>query len=157
MKKKNTNSTRANSNKVIYVDGTFDLLHPGHLSFLRKARLLGCRKLIAGVISDDNVASYKRRPILSLQERAKMVEALSVVDDVVIDCPFNAISEEFLDAHGIELVAYGGDPKLADPLSSWASHYRAAIDRGILNIIDYSDETSTSEIIERIQRHVVTG
>ena len=54
----------------IYIDGTFDLLHSGHYNFLEQAKKYG-KKLIVGVISDKNVKSYKRYPILELKDRCK--------------------------------------------------------------------------------------
>lgn len=54
--------------------GTFDLLHFGHVDFLRKAAELG--ELTVGVNSDDFAASYKRRPIMSQGERCYAVSQL---------------------------------------------------------------------------------
>ena len=73
--------------KVVYVDGTFDLLHPGHVSFLRKAKELGTY-LVVGV-HDDIVKEEKRdTPVLSLQERVLNVLAMKYVDDVIIGAPY---------------------------------------------------------------------
>ena len=56
----------------VYVDMEADLFHYGHVEFLKKARALGdC--LLVGVIADDVLVSYKRRPILTMHERIASV------------------------------------------------------------------------------------
>ncbi len=70
---------------VVWTNGTFDLLHPGHVSSLQLARALG-DLLIVGLNSDASVRGYKgpSRPILTQDERAAMLAALECVDYVVI-------------------------------------------------------------------------
>lgn len=137
--------------KIIYCDGVFDLLHVGHLSLFQKIRNLNCKQLIVGVIADKDAESYKRTPILNCKLRSTMVKSLDVVDQVVSECPFNSLTNEFLDYYGIDLVVYGGDPKSADPLGTWKQHYQAAIDRDALMLLGYTAGVSTSEIIKKCQ------
>ena len=63
----------------------FDLLHPGHVRYLRKARALG-DALIVGLNSDSSVRAIKGsgRPIVPEQERAEVMSALAFVDGLVI-------------------------------------------------------------------------
>jgi D-glycero-beta-D-manno-heptose 1-phosphate adenylyltransferase len=70
---------------VVWTNGTFDLLHPGHLSSLQAARALG-DILVVGVNSDESVRSYKgpNRPILTQEERTAMLAGLECVDYVII-------------------------------------------------------------------------
>ncbi|MGL6073819.1 MAG: adenylyltransferase/cytidyltransferase family protein [Fimbriiglobus sp.] len=70
---------------VVWSNGTFDLLHPGHLSSLLTARKLG-DILVVGLNSDASVRGYKgpNRPICSQDERAAMLAGLECVDYVVI-------------------------------------------------------------------------
>ena len=70
---------------VVFTNGVFDLLHPGHVRYLRAARAQGDR-LIVGVNSDRSVRSNKgpSRPIVQEQERAELLAALECVDAVVI-------------------------------------------------------------------------
>jgi cytidyltransferase-like protein len=56
----------------VYVDLVGDLFHAGHVEFLRAARSFG-DWLVVGVLSDDVVAAYKRRPITTLEERVAVV------------------------------------------------------------------------------------
>jgi D-beta-D-heptose 7-phosphate kinase/D-beta-D-heptose 1-phosphate adenosyltransferase len=70
---------------VVFTNGVFDLLHPGHVRYLQDARRLG-DALIVGVNSDRSVRANKgpHRPINPEQERAEVLEALACVDIAVI-------------------------------------------------------------------------
>lgn len=70
---------------VVWTNGCFDLLHPGHLASLAMARALGDR-LVVGLNSDASVRHNKGplRPILSQDERAAMLAAVECVDFVVV-------------------------------------------------------------------------
>ncbi|HZT73305.1 MAG TPA: adenylyltransferase/cytidyltransferase family protein [Terriglobales bacterium] len=76
---------RVRSAKIVLANGCFDLLHVGHVRYLKGARAEG-DKLIVGVNSDRGVRALKGpgRPILPQQARAELVAALGVVDAVVI-------------------------------------------------------------------------
>lgn len=68
------------TNMLVYTVGTFDMLHVGHLALLEKCRALG-DEVVVGVASDDVVASYKTNtPIIPLNQRTEMLEALRCVD-----------------------------------------------------------------------------
>lgn len=71
--------------KQIFVNGTFDLLHPGHIALLSHARALGDR-LVVAIDSDRRVKALKgqRRPFYNQRERAVMLLALRDVDEVLI-------------------------------------------------------------------------
>lgn len=88
---------------VIWTNGTFDLLHPGHVSSLEQARQLG-DILVVGINSDASVQGYKGplRPILKQQERLAMLVALECVDYVIIfdePTPEQALSKLQPDIH----------------------------------------------------------
>ncbi len=76
---------RAAGRRVVFTNGVFDLLHPGHVRYLREARSLG-DVLILGLNSDDSVRRNKGagRPIVPEGERAEVLAALFAVDAVVI-------------------------------------------------------------------------
>ena len=76
---------KRNGRRVVFTNGCFDLLHPGHLETLKKARNLG-DALVVGVNSDRSVREMKGpgRPILPERERAEILAALECVDSVVI-------------------------------------------------------------------------
>jgi ribose 5-phosphate isomerase B len=71
--------------KIIFTNGVFDILHTGHLEIIRFAKSLG-DKLIVGINSDNSVKQLKgpQRPINSQNDRKKLLEALTEVDEVVI-------------------------------------------------------------------------
>ena len=71
--------------RITLANGNFDLLHVGHVRYLRGAKALG-GKLVVAVNSDDSVRGLKGegRPIMPEQERAEIVAALADVDVVVI-------------------------------------------------------------------------
>ncbi len=71
--------------RIILANGNFDLLHVGHVRYLRGAKELG-GKLVVAINSDDSVRSLKGvgRPIMPAKERAEIVAALADVDAVVI-------------------------------------------------------------------------
>ena len=81
---------------VVFTNGVFDLLHPGHLRYLQHARTLG-DALVVGVNSDRSVRAIKgpERPINPEHERAEVLAALACVDEVVIfdqDTPHDVIA-----------------------------------------------------------------
>ena len=86
---------RADARLVVFTNGVFDLLHPGHVRYLQDARRLG-HALIVGVNSDRSVRANKGpdRPITPEDERAEIVAALAAVDAVTIfdeDTPLEII------------------------------------------------------------------
>ena len=87
-------AVRDQGERIVMTNGCFDILHPGHVDYLEKARLLGDRLIVA--INDD--ASVKRlkgndRPVNTLDVRMQMLCALSSVDWVV---PFSEDTPERL-------------------------------------------------------------
>lgn len=129
---------RAAGSKVVFTNGCFDLLHPGHISLLYQSRALGDR-LVVGLNTDASIRRLKGsgRPILSEQDRAAMLSALECVDLVVHfdeDTPLNlieAIRPDILvkgsdyspeQVVGKEVVeAYGGCVKLVDLIQGYST------------------------------------
>jgi len=83
---------------VVFTNGVFDILHPGHVRYLQEARALG-DKLIVGINSDRSARALGKapdRPINPESERAEVLRALAAVDEVVIfdeDTPHEIISK----------------------------------------------------------------
>lgn len=76
---------KRNGKRVVFTNGCFDLLHPGHIASLEAARSLG-DFLIVGINSDETVRILKgpTRPVIPEQERAEILANLECVDGVVI-------------------------------------------------------------------------
>ena len=89
--------SRAQGKTVVFTNGVFDILHPGHVRYLRDARALG-DVLIVGVNSDRSVKALNKapsRPINPEGERVEVLAALASVDGVVVfdeDTPHQIIS-----------------------------------------------------------------
>jgi len=62
----------------VLATGTFDILHPGHILYLRKARELGDELFV--IVSRDSMIKHKTKPILPEQQRLQVVKALEMVD-----------------------------------------------------------------------------
>ena len=76
---------KRNGRKVVFTNGCFDLLHPGHIRSLESARALG-DFLIVGINSDSSVRALKGpgRPVIPQDERAEILASLECVDAVLI-------------------------------------------------------------------------
>jgi D-glycero-beta-D-manno-heptose 1-phosphate adenylyltransferase len=76
---------RAQGKTLVFTNGVFDLLHPGHVRYLQHARRLG-DALIVGINSDRSVRAIKGplRPITPEAERAEIVAALACVDAAIV-------------------------------------------------------------------------
>ncbi|MEJ3746823.1 D-glycero-beta-D-manno-heptose 1-phosphate adenylyltransferase [Actinomycetes bacterium KLBMP 9797] len=137
---------RAAGDRVVFTNGCFDVLHRGHVSYLRQARELG-DLLVVAVNSDASVRRLKGpdRPVVPAEDRVAVLAALSCVDHVVVfeeDSPAGLIERVRPD-----LYVKGGDypPELVP---------EAAVVRrlgGEVRILDYVPDRSTSAIIERIR------
>lgn len=108
---------------IVFTNGCFDILHPGHVDLLERARELG-NKLIVGINSDSSVRSIKGpgRPVVDQDSRAAVLRALRSVDEVII---FDEPTPERLIAElRPDVLVKGGDWKPeeiigADLVRSW--------------------------------------
>jgi rfaE bifunctional protein nucleotidyltransferase chain/domain len=140
--------SRSQGQTVVFTNGVFDILHPGHIRYLRDARALG-DLLIVGVNSDRSVKALNKapdRPIHPEHERAEVLEALSSVDAVVIfeeETPHEIIS-----AIQPDILVKGAD---------WDEN--AIVGRDVVEArggkvvrIALAEGYSTTKIVERIRR-----
>jgi D-glycero-beta-D-manno-heptose 1-phosphate adenylyltransferase len=131
---------------VVFTNGVFDILHPGHARYLRAARREG-DALVVGVNSDRSVRSIKgpARPINPENERAEVLAALSPVDAVVVfdeDDPQQIISRLQPD-----VLAKGADW----PADRIVGRETVEARGGRVVRIPLAEGHSTSAIIEKIQ------
>ena len=97
-----------NGRRIVFTNGCFDLLHPGHIRSLEQARELG-DALVIGLNSDASVRQLKGegRPVIAERERAEILAALESVDAVVIfDAP---TPRELIAALLPDVLVKGGD------------------------------------------------
>jgi len=138
---------RASGNRIVFTNGVFDLLHPGHVRYLQEARAQG-DALIVAVNSDRSVHAIKgpSRPVNNERDRAEVLAALACVDAVVIfdeDDPHAIIS-----AIQPDVLVKGAD---------WAAD--RIIGRDVVEArggkvvrIPFADGYSTTGMIEKILR-----
>jgi|DEB0MinimDraft_12_1074336.scaffolds.fasta_scaffold206447_2 ethanolamine-phosphate cytidylyltransferase len=90
--------------RIIYVQGSFDLLHHGHLRRLQLAKAKG-DFLYVGIWDDEMTRYYKgpHYPVISIQERVLMTLACRHVDDVVIGAPY-VITKDLINSLNISKV-----------------------------------------------------
>jgi rfaE bifunctional protein nucleotidyltransferase chain/domain len=145
-------AARSRGARLVFTNGCFDVLHHGHVGFLRQARELG-DLLVVGLNSDASVARLKGpgRPVNGIDDRSAVLTALSCVDHVVVfdeDSPVRLINEIRPDVY-----VKGGDYH-AD-LVPEADAVRGL--GGDVRILDYLPDRSTSSIIERIRSSAPAG
>jgi len=136
---------RADHKIIVFTNGCFDIIHRGHIEYLRKAKLLG-DVLIVGLNSDASVRRIKGepRPYQSEQDRAAISDAMEMVDLVVIfdeDTPLDLICELKPD-----VLVKGGDYDHrsivgAKEVESWGGH---------VIIIPFLKGYGTSKLVEKI-------
>lgn len=138
---------RESGKRLVLTNGCFDVLHIGHVRYLRAARALGDALMVA-VNSDRSVRALKgpSRPINTEDERAEVLAALSVVDHVVVfdeDSPRALIAELLPD-----ILVKGGDYAL-DKI-----HGREEVEAagGRVVALPFVEGASTTGIIERIKQ-----
>ena len=136
---------RCYSHKTVFTNGVFDLIHPGHLTYLQEAAGLGTR-LIVGVNSDESVRRLKGdgRPVMPLAARMQLLAGLFYVDGVIAfdeDTPLDLIK-----ALRPDVLVKGGDYTEATivgapEVRSWG---------GDVRVLSFVDGFSSTGIIEKI-------
>jgi D-beta-D-heptose 7-phosphate kinase/D-beta-D-heptose 1-phosphate adenosyltransferase len=139
------NAPRQAGKRIVFTNGCFDLLHPGHIYSLTQAKALG-EVLVVGVNSDASVKRLKgaKRPILGERDRAVVLAALEAIDYVTMfeeDTPLKLI--RLLQP---DILVKGGDwPAEAvvgkAEVESWG---------GRVVLIPYQAGCSTTNLIERV-------
>ena len=139
---------KAGGEKVVFTNGCFDILHPGHTRYLFSARELG-DYLIVAVNSDLSVKAIKgeKRPVMPQEERAEVLAALSCVDGVVI----------FDDDNPLQVIKYLM-PNILVKGGDWEKDEIIGADvvkksGGKVKRIEYVYGFSTTEIIRKIKNY----
>ena len=138
----------AQAGRVVFTNGVFDLLHPGHVDILVGARRCG-DALVVGLNSDTSVKRLKgpERPVRSEAERAYVLAALEAVDCVVVfdaDTPIDLV-----EALRPDVLVKGGDYTEATIVG--ASEVRGW--GGDVRVIPLTPGQSTTNIIQTLRGH----
>ena len=131
---------------IVYCDMCGDLFHYGHVNYLKKAKELG-DYLLVGVHNDDTIRSYKRNPIMTMEERICVIDACKYVDGIIPNAPLE-ITEEYLNKHKIDIMVLP-DNRTEEERELWYSHL---IKQGKIVTLPSTPEISTTEIIKRISK-----
>jgi rfaE bifunctional protein nucleotidyltransferase chain/domain len=138
---------KAGGGRVVFTNGVFDLLHPGHVRYLRRARALG-DALVVGINTDRSVRAIKgeTRPVTPEGERAEILAALVCVDVVVLfdeETPYELIRRIQPD-----LLVKGADWSEASMIGRDIVEARG----GRVIRIPFETGYSTTSIIEKIDK-----
>ncbi len=133
--------------RLVFTNGCFDLIHPGHVAFLQRARSLG-DALLVGLNSNDSVRRIKGRgrPILSVEERIGVLAGLEAVDYICVfeeDTPHNILRNLLPD-----ILVKGGDYS-PDQIVAREVVENAG---GRTATVSTAFDTSTTAVIKRILR-----
>lgn len=140
---------RVSGKKLVVTNGCFDILHPGHVTYLEAARNLG-DGLLVGINGDDATRQLKgpNRPINSQGDRATVLAALESVSAVCIF--LDATATRFLERAQADVYVKGGDytPETLN------QEERRAVEAagGKIRIIPFVPGKSTTAILEKISR-----
>ena len=127
----------------VYSNMVADLFHYGHMQFLKKAGALGDYLLI-GICADDALAPYKRRPILTMEERIAAVVGCRYVDEVLPNAPLY-VDRAWIEKYNVDLVVHGDD--YSEEQQEY--YFKVPIEMGIFRTVAYTQGISTTEIIRR--------
>ncbi|MBP8823261.1 MAG: D-glycero-beta-D-manno-heptose 1-phosphate adenylyltransferase [Flavobacteriales bacterium] len=138
---------RLKSDRIVFTNGVFDILHSGHVTYLEQAAAQGHR-LVVGINSDASVKRLGKgddRPLNDQEDRAGVVAALRCVDAVVIfdqDTPM-----ELIQALGPEVLVKGGDWTVDKIVGGeYVSQYG-----GMVLSLPLVQGRSTTRLVERIR------
>jgi len=138
---------QARGQKVVFTNGCFDLLHPGHVAYLEQSRSLG-DALVVGVNTDDSVRRLNKgalRPVTPEADRARVLAALTCVDRVVLfpeDTPL-----ELITALQPDVLVKGGDYQVHQIVGREVVQAR---DGQVLSL-PFLPGYSTTELLRRLQ------
>lgn len=138
---------KAHGEQIVFTNGCFDLLHPGHVAYLEEAKRLGDR-LVVAVNADDSVRRLKGpgRPVQSADSRMAVLAGLEAVDWVVSfsdDTP-----ERLLSSLKPDVLVKGGDYSPEQVVG--ASIVQAY--GGVVRVLSFVEHCSTTSIVEKIRR-----
>lgn len=139
--------------RVVYVDGTFDMFHAGHVMFLEQAASLGDFLLVG--LHDDHTVNARRGgnlPIMNLHERTLSVLACRHVDEVIIGAPW-AVSQDMITTMNISVVVHGTLRASDTSPDSDAERYAVPKSARIFKQLKSTSDLTVDEILHRVRRN----
>lgn len=125
--------------KTIYMCFSTDIIHGGHISIIQKAALLG--ELTVGVLSDEAVASYKRYPLLSFEERCKIISGIAGVSKVIEQRSLSYKNN--IESIRPEIVVHGDD---------WKNNIQSPIRKEVIQLLEqYGGELIEFEYSDNVE------
>lgn len=128
---------------IKYVDMVADLFHYGHVEYLKECKKTA-QYLIVGIHNDEDVKTYKRQPVMTMEERMKVVEACKYVDKVIPNAPL-IVTKDFLTENNIDKIIH------ADDIVNQGIKIMYSDVIEYLELIPYTANISTTEILNRIK------
>tara|TARA_B100001027_G_scaffold107303_1_gene73925 strand:+ start:363 stop:827 length:465 start_codon:yes stop_codon:yes gene_type:complete len=136
---------RSENKKIVFTNGCFDIIHPGHIHVLSQAKLLG-DILVVGLNSDKSVKNLKgkERPLVNESDRAKILLSIKYVDYVTI---FDeSTPKDIIEKIKPDTLVKGGDYIVDDIVGS-----KFVIDKGgRVEIVKFLDGYSSSNYIDNL-------
>ena len=140
-------------NRTVYTGGTFDVLHAGHVNFLRQCKeIAGKGKVVVSLNTDEFINSYKGvNPVFSYSERKRLLEQLEYVDEVVENTG-NSDSKIAILKVRPKFIVIGSDWASKDYYSQMEFTQEWLDKHGIILVyVPYTLLISTSEIKKRLK------
>lgn len=127
---------------IAYTYGVYDMFHIGHLNLLRRIKD-NFDKLIVGVHNDEQVMTYKQKPIISYKDRLDIIKSCKYVDDVIENAPL-VITDNILNEFNVDYVVAGRENE-----EYLKKYYQVSNDR--LHLISRTEGISTSMLKSKFQ------
>lgn len=136
---------------IIYTDMVADLYHYGHAKYIENiynSLVKNTNNLLyVGIHNDIDVQIYKRKPILTMDERIRVLESNKYINKIIANAPV-IINKEYALEHKIDVLCIPNNRTLEE-INSW---YKTLINMGTkVEKFQYTTEISTSDIIKKIK------
>ena len=131
------------------VEGVFDLFHKGHVRILKKAKNK-FDKVYVAVAPDHIVSTYKKPPIIPVEDRVEILESCKYVDKVIPACPNSVYTIDWMENNNVDYIVHG---KIDEEfLRRW---YDEPMKEERLLLLDETPDYHTTDLIKKILDHCI--
>lgn len=138
---------------IIYTDMVADLYHYGHMRWLNNIYNKFIKntnnKLFVGVHNDKTAHSYKRFPIMTMEERIETLSYNPYIDKIIPNAPIN-ISKDYINKYKLDIICIPNNR--TDEEIKYM--YNIPFKLKMIHKLDYTNTISTTEIIQRIKNRI---